>query len=344
MKKITLQIIIYLMLIAGGVTAQNLIAVQNGGNPEFYTKLDSAIVHAQNGDTIYLPGGNFTINDSIDKCIHFIGAGHDPDSTNFTERTIISGSRQLILKNGADNGSVSGIYFNSSGYYGEFNIQFIGNITNYTISRCYIFTGIYIASQSNNVTMIENIIVYLNSAGSNIYCLNNILLGFASFSYSNIIRNNIFTFTQGGYQQYTGYGNDCLFENNIFNPGSIFPWNYGNGNIYHNNLNAGVNGISGTHQGSGNFLDDVDLSTIFTNYNSSTYGDAVYYNDFTLPLESPYKNAGTDGTDIGIYGGSFPWKDGSIPFNPHVQYKSIGGTTDNEGNLNVNIKVSAQDR
>ena len=56
------------------------------------------------------------------------------------------------------------------------------------------------------------------------------------------------------------------------------------------------------------------------------------------------KNAGTDGTDLGIYGGSFPWKNGSLPPNPHIQTKNISSATDPIGNLNVNIKVKAQER
>lgn len=47
------------------ITAQNLIAVQNGNTPTFYTNLQVAVANAQSGDTIYIPGGGFdgiTIN------------------------------------------------------------------------------------------------------------------------------------------------------------------------------------------------------------------------------------------------------------------------------------------
>lgn len=67
-----------------------------------------------------------------------------------------------------------------------------------------------------------------------------------------------------------------------------------------------------------------------------------YQYDFNLQIQSPGINAGTDGTDIGIYGGAFPWKEGSIPINPHIQTKTISSTTDPSGNLPVNIKVMTQ--
>jgi hypothetical protein len=46
---------------------------------------------------------------------------------------------------------------------------------------------------------------------------------------------------------------------------------------------------------------------------------------------------------VGIYGGAFPWKEGSIPNTPHVTNKNIGHTTNSNGTLPVNIKVAAQD-
>lgn len=100
--------------------------------------------------------------------------------------------------------------------------------------------------------------------------------------------------------------------------------------------------MSGTNQGSGNFItNQIPLSSIFVNYSTS---NGIYTNNFHLVPGSPFANAGRDGTDIGIYGGTFPWKEGSVPFNPHFQTFIVGPTTNSTGNLPVNIKVAAQDR
>lgn len=327
------------MLFAGSIEAQNLIAVQNGGEPEFYSKLDSAIFYSSTGDTIYIPGGNYTINDTITKRLHLVGSGHHPDSAIATARTIISGFTQLILKNGADNGSVTGIYFNEPGQYAYPPIQILDPISSYTISSCYISKSI--ENQGNNTTISENIFYNLYSSGINLYCTNNIILGYVTCN-SGVIKNNVFTHRFPGYSQYSLYVGNNIVENNIFKPYTV---QTGVGtSIFYHNVNGGVNGIIGQEQGSGNFLDNVELPLLFANYSPETfYGDGIYDADFHLPTNSPYKNAGTDGTDIGIYGGPFPWKEGSVPFNPHIQHKIISGGTDQNGNLNVNIKVAAQD-
>jgi len=70
--------------------------------------------------------------------------------------------------------------------------------------------------------------------------------------------------------------------------------------------------------------------------------------DYTLPKNlviqdtSLCKNAGKDGTDVGIFGGTNPYKNGAVPFNPHVKQFSVS-TQANNKYLNVNIQVSAQE-
>jgi hypothetical protein len=44
-----------------------------------------------------------------------------------------------------------------------------------------------------------------------------------------------------------------------------------------------------------------------------------------------------------MYGGSFPYKAGAVPINPHIVTKIIAPQTDVNGDLNINITVGAQD-
>ncbi|MEI7983947.1 MAG: hypothetical protein WCI71_20035 [Bacteroidota bacterium] len=69
-----------------------------------------------------------------------------------------------------------------------------------------------------------------------------------------------------------------------------------------------------------------------------------YTNNYHLKSTSNGHNAGTDGTDVGIYGTLIPYKEAAVPFNPHISSKSIGSTTNPTGTLDVDIRVSAQDR
>jgi hypothetical protein len=50
------------------------------------------------------------------------------------------------------------------------------------------------------------------------------------------------------------------------------------------------------------------------------------------------KNAGTDGTDVGIYGGS-GFSDLALPPGPRIVRKVIADQTDENGNLRVQIEV-----
>ena len=71
--KIQNSILTLIILLFGNIIfAQNKIIVQNGSSVNIYSKLDSAIVHANNGDTIYLSGGSWNLSYVIDKNIVII--------------------------------------------------------------------------------------------------------------------------------------------------------------------------------------------------------------------------------------------------------------------------------
>lgn len=345
------QFIISIFLFLGtyiNLSAQNLITLQSGNNSTFFQTLDDAVSQAQNGDTIYIPGGSFSLSNPINKSLHLVGSGHNPDSTLTTARTIMPG---LTLTSGSGNGSISGIYFTGSSFYNYGQIFFNADITGYAISRCYIKGGISNLSGTNvnNISIIENTIgsfelclscgnpYSINLSASNHLIDNNILLSKVNVS-NSIIKNNIFLYYNGfAAIPYPLITNSCTVENNIFVGGTIGA----TGCIFHNNVNGGVNGVDNySNQGSGNFLNGGSLDQIFVNYDLGLNWNYSY--NLHLVSGSPYHNAGTDGTDIGIYGGIFPWKEGSVPFNPHINLKLISPTTDNQGNLPIQIRVRAQ--
>jgi len=328
----TLVIILFALVAAtGSGFAQNLIAVQNGGEPKFYQQVDDAIGNSQDGDTIYIPGGSWYINSPINKRLHIFGVGHHPKETLATARTILN---LVSLNSGASGGTISGCYLNNGMNINE-------TMSSFTIYRCFI-PGILSEVKSGvarNFSLIENTFGSVTLNGTGNYICNNIFTGRAGFSES-IIKNNNFLY----YNDFSGAlsANDCQIHNNIF---------YDNRSnfircILYNNINDGVNGIdSHGNQGSGNYLDAVSQQSLFVNYDRLIHsGQDIYNADFHLTSDSPYKNAGTDGTGIGIYGGIYPWKEGSIPFNPHFQQVQVSPKTDANGNLNVNIKVAAQER
>ena len=143
--------------------------------------------------------------------------------------------------------------------------------------------------------------------------------------YSSTFENNIILGTNFS-------SKNCNVSNNLFvdgvGGGSFYPLS--GGNIGSNNLHTGW-----LMSGGGDPYVFVKASyLVLINYS--------YSDDYHLISTCSGKNAATDSTDIGIYGGQFSWKDGAIPINPHIQQNIVSATTDANGNLKVNIKVEAQ--
>ncbi|MFW5805392.1 MAG: hypothetical protein ACOCVX_02575, partial [Bacteroidales bacterium] len=85
---------------------------------------------------------------------------------------------------------------------------------------------------------------------------------------------------------------------------------------------------------------DVDLATVFITVPAYPFS---FDDDYHLDTVAETTYLGDDGTQAGIYGGLFPLKEGFVPQNPHVSAKTISSGTDENGFLNVDVEVNAQD-
>jgi hypothetical protein len=347
MKTILIKssILISLILLNISIFSQNKITLSHLGTPAFYTNLTTAITAAVNGDTIYLPGGTIapTSSDiSVNKALHLIGAGHYPDSTSATGRTIIT---TLRFVTGSGGGSLQGCVL-SNLYIGYANTQSISGLT---VSRCKIDNfrlGYDAASTLDNIYLTENVFAgdfIIHTSYQNILIIRNIF-NFTSDrgGQSLLFKNNIF-YDNNNYPDYgalSGFIN-CIFENNIII--STTSSNLQIVSSYSNfNKNMFIPGVSdwGTNVQQNSLLNQT-LTSTFENAPGTSFS---YGHNYHLKSTCPGKNYGTDGTDIGIFGTSSPYKDGAVPFNPHIFSKNISGQTTPQGILNVNISVSAQDR
>ncbi len=341
MKKTkSLFLLAFLFLLAKPIHSQSLIAVQNGNSPKFYSILQDAINNAQIKDTIYIPGGPYSFTNStitIDKELHLIGAGHHADSIAVTGTTQLNASIHLIT--GSNNSTFEGFILNGNFYSGKSTND--EDVDNITISRC-ICSGILLSQFSTNWLVRGNIIRGIvqgnnfsssTSAQNNIFS-NNVFEGLTTnFGPNNIFRNNIFL--SGDVPLLSGI-DGCIFQNNIivnFTISSLTSCIFDN-NLYFSTFSVPVGSIS-----SNNITNQTNTST-FVNQTGSTFS---YSHNYHLQTSSPGKNAGKDGTDIGIYGGAFPWKEGAVPSNPHFQSVKINPITDSNGKLSIKFKVAAQD-
>lgn len=350
----------FLLLLAVSInlSAQSLIAVQNGSDPQFFVSLDSALTSAQNGDTLYIPGYTYKADFIIDKKLHLIGVGHNPDSTVATGMTRFVGD--VFLDTGSDYGSIEGIYLDGTLRFGTSEPKIVKG---YSASRCNLGAVFFrTKNEDSQVRYSNNLIVEcivrgsvsaqrfysgpynFNNVQSNSFLNCLIMKGVDGLGSDCRIKNNIIIATpnSGGFALWL---RGCIIENNIFYMVSVASTMYYctvRNNLCDNNiLYWNTNGDSNL------FINNISNQPLAeSTFNDARIWDYSFNYDFDYQLRntSPGIRAGTDGTDIGIYGGSFPWKEGSIPPNPHIQYKEVASKTDNAGNLKVRMVVKAQER
>lgn len=327
---------------------QKLIAIKGTTTDAIATTLDEAINIAQPNDKIYLPGGNFEYTGSLEKPIHLIGVGFQ-NGLHVDGNTVIGGN--IFLSNLSNGCIFEGFYL--TGYFGINN-----NTENIIIKRCNIL-GI------GNNGLNDNLGVLNNSSLINVISRQHLDFGFDSCSNgcheqgtNNLLVNCFFNHltrvkfsTVSNCIVTSNYSIGACSDSNIKN--SIFSY-------------YGYNGIGGvvTHSSSNNLIFN---NNVFFSGNSSTIGDGVlsnlnplYYNssatevfttasDFTFnptfdfQLQSSFagNNAGDDGTDVGIYGGQYPWKNGSLPISPNIEQNNSFLDVQNE-QFKLRVKVVPQ--
>jgi hypothetical protein len=343
-----LSTLIFLSILARSQAPQFAV-VRPDGTTYLCPTWDSAYNTSQNGDNIYLPGGTFITSSEfiISKRLFIYGAGHHPDSSSITGVTTFLQPIRIIK--GADQGILEGVNFLNAVYFGT---SIAGNnkanVQQYTIKNCNL-SALYFSAGVNSLpadSLPSNILITDNILGSaypspgpravnNIFAKNIITGALSSFEGCSI-DNNIFLSNNG--VPFNDIVN-CSLSNNIFCSPSIFSNMCGN--IFWNNLKVGSsNLLSSCAPGHGNQYNTITVtavSDIFISYAGN--GTFSYTSNFHLKPTCPGVNAGTDGTDVGIYGTASPAAAGWVPTNPHIYFKQVSPVTNSGGQLPVQIKV-----
>ncbi|MDD3323454.1 MAG: hypothetical protein PHS59_18615 [Paludibacter sp.] len=302
------------------------------------TALATAYTAAQNGDTLYLSGGSFTPPANFDKKLMIFGAGHYVDSTLATGKTFINGN--VTLSDNADLFYLEGVEIT-----GNCDIESNVSVNNLIIKRCKINGQFYVLGSTNpssNLSLIGNIFIgHVNIQNAiNVLITNNIFNTGIANTNGNQISNNIFLnySSLDMWTQYVFTGSNNVLNNNISLSTVNNAYAVGSGNIFNNNLFVSPSPNYGTSPTTiGNYT-SITQAAIFVNQTGITFN---YTHDYHL--QAPTSYLGTDGSQVGIYGGTFPYKEGAVPLNPHIQFKSIAPTTDANGDLQIQIQVEAQE-
>jgi hypothetical protein len=325
--------------------AQKQVALHSNGNTTVFSDVNpfiDAYNASVDGDTIYLSGGSFTSPSLFEKSLTIYGAGYHPDSTIATFATTLPNTTFKI-------GAIS-THLHVEGIE-MLNIQKDRSISadNVSFVRCKIVTidlGLNSGSplvNSTNLTILECIITgtidlesITNSVVNNTFIENQL-----TSSNNNLIQNTIFLKSSSGGNYPIHNTNNSTFVNNIFNApneGIVYPGSVNN-TFSHNifvdaSPNLGVGGVDN------NNYKGVDLTTVYVNQTGYAFD---YAHDYHLQTAASSAYLGTDGNEVGIYGGLFPFKAGAVPLNPHISIKNIAPQTDTNGDLNIQLKVNAQD-
>ncbi|MCF6295318.1 MAG: hypothetical protein L3J25_06480 [Flavobacteriaceae bacterium] len=324
--------------------AQKIVVLHSPTNGVQYFNDDIALQTAYTaaiaGDTLYLPGGTHFPPTRFEKQLTIFGAGHYPSATTATYLTKISGN--FVISDEAD-----GLYLEGVEITGQLSFDINESVNDVTIKRCRINGSMYILGNgtipAENNTFIENIIpiVQVDNMLNSMF-FNNIIREIYNARNLSFINNTFLRSSPSSGNQVVNYANNCLFKNNVFYQN--------NNNICEGNgSSTWVNNIFCTSTTTPLLgLDPILVDNYFMTLSDVTtliYPDIETF-DYSfdyhlLPLAAA--NLGDDGTVTGVYGGFYPWKDFSIPTNPHISSKNISATTDVNGMIQVDINVHAQD-
>jgi hypothetical protein len=361
MKKaiVTLTVAVFTMLLS---TATIRTVSNNASSPGHSTSLPTAIASSSVGDTLYIQGSPTSYgNVIIDKKLTLIGSGYAPDSTDYNLATTITqitlDTTGLYLLQGLKIIGVS--LYNTGGSsinYSTSPTNDRGLIHNISFERCYIYTYSTAYISGNNWSFLNCVFNYPNTGGYPIDIGNydNIIITNCFFVNTYInnsnkssvnLYNSIFLNYSGNFfnSNVSNMGiYNCIFYNS--NPGGCTNCLFMN-NIVYDDATRDLQ-IPAVNSGSGNFVNSNPLF-VQTPTAHPAIGTTINYSDLKtynwhLQSGSPGHNAGTDATDIGFYGGAYPYKNltGMNPKIPIIRSFIVKNPVAQKGGtLQISIKA-----
>ncbi|GAB4325008.1 MAG: hypothetical protein Kow00127_17720 [Bacteroidales bacterium] len=355
----TLRLTMILVLLSAVVYAGKFTVDNTPGSGANFSSVGSAISSASSGDKLYLHPSSFTYGDfSLNKSLVFIGPVHLPEYNGgvgaqidiVTLQNGSSGSKFIGLKietitcavfHQVHNIEITNNYLYNTvviqGPYGDYSdgdnwliqgnvmiqkegcggCKFIDIRSSAGVNSGWIFRNNIIQSVTSNNT----VWMFGNFNGSTI-AENNIIIHrnshplFNSSVSGGEFRNNIFWASDASFSDLTINGSEVLFDYNL---------------TYHSSgvLTAlpGANNIDNTDPEFEYLTDDIP--------------DWNYENIYMLSETSPGSGAGSDGTDMGVYGALYPFRMEGYPQDfPRFRSVSVSNTIVPQGQT-IQIHLNA---
>lgn len=342
MKKYFVTLFLSVFCFVVQVSAQSSVIAtlfHDGDIKTFYGTgaLRSAHAAAVHGDVITLSSGSFTAAD-ITKAVTLRGAGMEYDSISVTEPTIISGdfSIQIVSDSTLQNNNLvmEGIYHNAAGV-----ITVGASLKNPQFVKCRLYE---IRNSSANYMYYAN---FINCVIANqVY-----FYSYGSATFVNCYVNDLYQFNSGSSHEFQ---NCVVKDSNFFN---VYNTVFRNCFLY---AASTTNCNLPTSSPAYNCVGYTDSTTggIFTNQSNTTNTKVSSLSDvfktwtgsslanfkaerLELTDAAKTKYLGSDGTQIGIYGGSIPFD--PRPSNPQITKLNVASKSTADGKLSVDIEVKA---
>ncbi len=325
MRKTFILALLALVLCGARAVAQSSLMAtlsHDGQISTFYgaSALQQAHAAADHGDVITLSSGSFAGVD-ITKAVTIRGAGMEVDTVHAIEPTVITEDFNIDIADSVTN------ILTMEGVYNNQEIR-VGHLKNAMFLKCRFnrFAPQYTNDASSlkdlnfiNCRVADELVGYDNTSASMINCvLNEVYMQNGYYSFNNSIILSTFN-----------YVSNSEFKNCI-----IVDRDAHNSNTYYNNLfitddNNALNNIPNTT----NVRvpkNDERIANLLGDYSDS--------NPYTLTEEAKNILKGTDGTEVGIYGGNIPYD--ATPTNPRITKFEVSPKTTADGKLSVDIEVN----
>lgn len=331
MKKLFFSLVAAIVAATTTYAQSTLVAtLTHGENVSMYYgtyALRDAYNAAVSGDVINLSGGTFQAVD-IKKAVTLRGAGIDAANptyinSSFTINIPTSDTNRLSMEGVRCtetvtlNGTFSNAYFLKCNFY-RINTQNTSSssIKNTMFANCKITNGLYLYQTSTAQLVNCYVSDFQSQATAGASFVNCIITPTSGWSVGPISNSQLLNCII----VFPGSSSNSL-------PSTTLAMNCVSVNTTNNTFNSSQSNTGCTY--------GVSFADMFKDY-TGTYTDAQTF-ELTNTAKTTY--LGTDGTQVGLYGGVMPYN--STPSYPQITKMNVANKTTADGKLSVEIEVSA---
>ena len=343
MKRLILILAILATGVAGAMAQQAVAVLTHAGTTKTFdgfTALQDAYAEAASGDLITLSSGTFGSIATIEKAITIRGAGMEYDSIYHTQATILSGNITLNLpETESGHFTLEGIYHNNLFYYSHVqkNPHFIKCRLWDFLCSDYEVLGTRYTSRVIDAYFLQCRVVAAIDCWDD--CSISLINCYVGRPYTNSETTSHFYMKNCVVNPYTGYSG---YSNAVSGPvysSTLVNCIISDNHIEWNTNTAFINCLlpptSDPEKSKNTYQNWTKLQVVFDTF-TDTYSDEE---DFTMRDEMKVLYCDENGSELGMYGGNFPYTPRLS--GPHLKTLNVDSHSTSDGKLRVRLQVES---